>query len=154
MKHISFRLVCSLVLTMCGLARAQYSIQYLDDNPAPAGQPTPDPEAPTAGQSAPPQAGSLGQQPFPNQQDINPTPSQTNTHQLNQLFQFETTPDMCAAGEAYVSGRFDFLKYPGSDRQFRYQLLGQYAFSDQIAAGGFRARVGVDLLPGVTAHPA
>jgi hypothetical protein len=135
MKHISFRLICSLVLISCSFARAQYSIQYFDDNPPPV--------APTAGQSTETQPGSLGQQPFPNQQDVNPTASQTNTHQLNQLFQFETTPDMCAKGESYISTRFDFLKYPGTDRQYRYQIQGQYAFTDQIAVGGF--------VPGITA---
>jgi hypothetical protein len=70
------------------------------------------------------------------------TPSQSNSNQLNQLFQFETTADTSAAGEAYVSGSFDFLKYPGTTKQFRYQLQGQYAFTDQIAAGGF--------VPGIT----
>jgi hypothetical protein len=99
------------------------------------------PVTPSVQQPSPPQASqqaSLGQQPFPaaaNEADL--TPSQSNTNQLNQLFQFETTPDMCAEGEAYVTGNFDFVKYPGNTKVYRYQIQGQYGVTDQIAVGGF-----------------
>ena len=65
------------------------------------------------------------------------TPSQTNSNQLNQLFQFETTPDTSAAGEGYATLDLNFLKFPGSTKSYRYQLQGQYAFTDQIAVGAF-----------------
>lgn len=118
-------LFCGLLIVglVAPLRGQTYPVQYLDN--APAAQP-----------------GSLGQQPFPAAQEQDLTPSQTNTKQLNQLFEFETTPDICAAGESYVTGRFDFLKFPGTVKEYRYQLQGQYAFTDQIAAGGF--------VPGIT----
>ncbi len=79
----------------------------------------------------------MGQQPFNPVNEADQTPSQTNSNQLNQLFQFETTPDICAAGEAYVTGNFDFIKYPGTTKVYRYQLQGQYGITDQIAVGAF-----------------
>jgi hypothetical protein len=91
--------------------------------------------------SAPP--ASLGQQPFVVEKEPDLTPSQTNTNQLNQLFISETTPDICAAGEEYVTGSFTFLRFRGQDREYRYQLQGQYGFTDQIAAGAY--------VPGITA---
>jgi hypothetical protein len=80
---------------------------------------------------------SRGQQPFPNVGDVDETPSQMNSTQLNQLFQFETTPDICAAGEAYVTANFDYLKFPGSVKEYRYQVQGQYGLTDQIAVGAY-----------------
>jgi hypothetical protein len=82
-----------------------------------------------------PQSGSIGQQPFPVVNEADETPSQTNNNQLNQLFQFETTPDICAAGEGYATFNFDFVKYPGNSKVYRYQLAGQYGITDQIAVG-------------------
>ena len=76
-------------------------------------------------------------QPLPTEEPVDQTPSQTNTNQFNQLFQFETTPDLCAAGEGYLSGQFNYLKFPGDVRQYRYQIQGQYGITDQIAAGAF-----------------
>jgi hypothetical protein len=86
--------------------------------------------------SAPPPV-SRGQQPFPMQQDVDQTPSQFSSTQLNQLFQFENTPDICAAGEAYATANFVFLKYPGSTKTYRYQVQGQYGLTDQIAVGAY-----------------
>jgi hypothetical protein len=80
---------------------------------------------------------SLGQQPFPAVNEADETPSQTNSNQLNQLFQFETTPDICAAGEGYATANFDFVKYPGTNKVYRYQLGGQYGLTDQIAVGAY-----------------
>jgi len=79
----------------------------------------------------------LGQQPFPVEKEPDLTPSQTNGNQLNQLFQFENTPDTCAAGEGYITGNFTYLKFPGTTKEYRYQVQGQYAFTDQIAVGAF-----------------
>ena len=80
------------------------------------------------------------------------TASESNTHQLNQLFQFETTPDICAKGEGYISGSFNFFDgYLGAGNlglqpgyrfghidgdQYREQLQGQYGVTDRIAVGG------------------
>jgi hypothetical protein len=139
MKHFSSvgGWLIFLCLVLVGApALAQNSISFFDDNPpgnAPA-NPAVNPPAPAPA--------SLGQQPFPAAVPEDLTPSQTNTNQLNQLFEFETTPDICAAGEAYVTADFNFLKFPGSEKQYRYQLQGQYAFTDQIAVGGF--------VPGIT----
>jgi hypothetical protein len=127
MKRISLWLFCAVLGLFSVSARGQDPIFYFDD--APPGNPAVDPA-------------SLGQQPFPPAKVQDLTPSQTNTNQLNQLFQFETTPDICAQGEGYITGNFDFLKYPGTTKQYRYQIQGQYAFTDQIAVGGF--------LPGIT----
>ncbi len=80
---------------------------------------------------------SLGQQPLPTELPADATPSQTNTNQFNQLFQFETTPDVCAAGEGYLSGQFNYLKFPGPVREFRYQVQGQYGVTDQVAVGAY-----------------
>lgn len=98
-----------------------------------ADPPTADPSSPPR-QPLPP---SLGQQPLVLPPVPNPTPSQTNTNQLNQLFLFENTPDICAAGEGYLTGDFRFFKLPGNNREYRYQLQGQYGVTDQIAAGAF-----------------
>jgi hypothetical protein len=111
-----------LLIALPSLAHAQTGIFLLDDAP-------PQPVTP-----APP---SLGQQPFPVYKEPDLTPSETNSNQLNQLFQFETTPDTCAAGEGYVTGDFNYIKYPGKTKEYRYQLEGQYGFTDQIAAGAF-----------------
>ncbi len=110
-----------LVLPAAG-ARGETGVLLFDQTPV-------DPSA------APP--ASMGQQPFVTTKDLDLTPSQSNNNQLNQLFAFETTPDICAAGEAYITGDFDFSKYPGSTKQFRYQLQGQYGITDQLAIGGF-----------------
>ena len=85
---------------------------------------------------------SLGHQPFDVQKEPDLTPSQTNSNQLNQLFESETTPDICAAGEGYLSADFSYANFPKSVRVYRYQLQGQYGFTDQIAAGAF--------IPGIT----
>jgi hypothetical protein len=94
--------------------------------------PPPPQPAPIGAPAGPP---SLGQQPLPTEQPADETPSQGNTNQFNQLFQFETTPDVCAAGEGYLSGQFNYLKFPGAVREYRYQIQGQYGITDQIAAG-------------------
>ena len=110
-------------------------------------EPAPPTSAPAPASDAGPVFGpaSLGQQPLtpdqqqplPTEQPADQTPSQTNTNQFNQLFQFETTPDVCAAGEGYLSGQFNYLKFPGSVREYRYQIQGQYGITDQVAAGAF-----------------
>jgi len=112
-------------------ARAGFELTLFQDNPGPPPRVVPVPP-------------SLGQQPFPTEKEPDLTPSQTNTNQLNQLLTFETTPDICAAGEGYVSGDFDFLKFTGSTKEYRYQIQGQYGFTDQIAGGVY--------VPGVTAQ--
>ena len=84
----------------------------------------------------------LGQQPLPTEQPADQTPSQTNTNQFNQLFLLQTTPNVCAAGEGYVSAQFlYFSRFPTAGQQFRAQLQGQYGVTDQWAVGGY--------LPGV-----
>jgi hypothetical protein len=143
MKHFS-SVGCWLIfagLILVGVpAFGQYSIQYFDDTkPGDVENPAPQPGAQPA-----PAPASLGQQPFPAAKEEDLTPSQTNSFQLNQLFQFETTPNMCAAGEAYVTFDFNFLKFPGSVKEYRYQLQGQYGVTDQIALGG--------IVPGITAQ--
>jgi hypothetical protein len=65
------------------------------------------------------------------------TTSQTTSNQLNQLFEAETTNNKSAAGEGYVNGGFTFVQFPGDVNQYRYQLQGQYSFTDQLAVGGF-----------------
>ena len=65
------------------------------------------------------------------------TTSQSTSNQLNQLFFFETTNNKSAAQEAYVSGEFAYLDYSGPPYQYRYQVQGQYSFTDQLALGGF-----------------
>ncbi len=105
-------------------------IQLVQDAP-PTTEPTPATPAPAGGPAAP------GQQPLPTEEPADQTSSQTNTNQFNQLFQFETTPNVCAAGEGYISGQFNYLKFPGAIRQYRYQIQGQYGITDQIAAGAF-----------------
>lgn len=122
-----------LVVGVAATARAglqQVSFYEMD---GPAGMP-----------STPSQGPSMGQQPFPVQTEPDFTPSQTNTNQLNTLLTFETTPDMCAAGEGYFSIDLQYEKFPGKVSNFRYQLQGQYAFTDQIAAGAY--------IPGITAE--
>jgi hypothetical protein len=101
-------------------------VAMLDELSAPAvtGQPT----APVA---------SMGQQPFPIVNERDQTPSLINNYQLVQLFQLEATPDTLAAGEAYVTGNFDFVKFPGPDKQYRYQVIGEYGITNQISAGTF-----------------
>jgi len=141
LNECRFRLSITLAMLMGGLASTasgQIKIYSLDDlSPAPVAQPT---QAP----AAPPPA-SLGQQPFPVEKEPDLTPSQTNSNQLNQLFQFENTPDICAAGEGYLSADFTYLKFPGTTKQYRYQLQGQYGFTDQIAAGAFIPVVTADI---------
>jgi hypothetical protein len=63
--------------------------------------------------------------------------SQSSSEQLNQLFLFETTPNKSSAGEAYVNADFNLLGFPHGSKEYRYQLQGQYSFTDQIAVGGF-----------------
>lgn len=65
------------------------------------------------------------------------TTSQATSNQLNQLFEAETTNNKSAAGEGYVTGEFAFVKFPGDVKQYRFQLQGQYSFTDQLAVGGF-----------------
>jgi len=133
MKHfwsVGCWMILACTVLMNAPAMAQNSISFFDDTP------------PAVTPATPPAPSSLGQQPFPAAVPEDLTPSQTNTNQLNQLFQLETTPDICAAGEAYVTADFNFLKYPGSLKQYRYQLQGQYGLTDQIALGGF--------VPGIT----
>jgi len=120
-----------IVLGMTAFARADAQSFFFDDTP---GSPRP----------VVPEPPSLGQQPFVAEKEPDLTPSQTNTNQLNQLFQFETTPDICAAGEGYVTVDFDFLKFMGQTKEYRYQIQGQYGFTDQIAAGAY--------VPGITAE--
>ena len=66
-----------------------------------------------------------------------PTPSQRDNPQLNQLFQFEATPNICAAGEGYLSGQFNYLRLFSDFNQYRYQLQGQYGVTDQVAVGAY-----------------
>ena len=92
---------------------------------------------------------SLGQQPTSAAVPAgDATPSQANTHQFDQLFQLENTPDTCAAGEGFITGRFEYLDHdPGSagigngyrapGQQYRFDVQGQYGATDQIAFGGF-----------------
>ena len=117
--------------------------------PDPAAPPPTDPLPPSLGQQpippprpAPTPPASLGQQPLLLPPVPNPTPSQTNTNQLNQLFELETTPDICAQGEGYLTADFRYLKFPGDHRQYRYQLQGQYGITDHLAAGAY--------VPGIT----
>jgi hypothetical protein len=127
MKRFLLSIWILIGLMSIGMARTAFSqtgVYLLDDLP-PASPPPPAPPA------------SLGQQPFPIEKEPDLTPSQSNTTQLNQLFAFENTPDICAAGEGYVTGEFEFLKFPGSVKEYRYQVQGQYGFTDQIAAGAF-----------------
>lgn len=77
------------------------------------------------------------------------TPSQTNTNQLNQLFisdVFSTTPNHNAAGEAWFNGEFRFLKFPGSVKQYLFEVKGAYGITDQLTVGGwipvYNAKVG------------
>ena len=121
----------SALLAITTLTRAGFGLITMDDTPGP-----PAPVVPV-----PP---SLGQQPFVTEQELDLTPSQTNTNQLNQLLTFETTPDICAAGEGYLAVDFSFLKFPGQTKEYRYQLQGQYGFTDQIAGGAF--------VPGITSE--
>ena len=112
-----------------GPATADGPATAFDPAPLPAGLPATGPA-------------SLGQQPLPTEQAIDQTPSQTNTNQVNQLFLFETTPNVCAAGEGYVSGQVLYLnRFPTAGQQFRFQVQGQYGVTDQWAVGGY--------LPGV-----
>ena len=92
---------------------------------------------------------SLGQQPVQVEAPVPPAPPQEDRHQLNQLFQFEATPDVCAAGEAYVSGQGNYFDdFPGAGgldpfgyslkgQEVRLQVQGQYGITDQIAVGGY-----------------
>ena len=81
---------------------------------------------------------SLGQQPAPvPTTGPRPTPAQRGNPQLNQLFGFEATPNICAAGEGYLSGQFNLLEREDTFRQYRFQLQGQYGITDQIAVGAF-----------------
>jgi hypothetical protein len=131
-------------------ASAQIHLYYLDEPPAPVTPvlpPTGNPPASVGQQPFASEPGSpppsLGQQPFPPEQVVEDlTPSQSNNNQLNQLFLFESTPDICAAGEGYLNTNVTYFKQRNSVNQFRYQLQGQYAFTDQIAVGAF--------LPGIT----
>jgi hypothetical protein len=95
-------------------------------------------------QPAVPPPASLGQQPFSKEKEPDLTPSQTNNMQLNQLFQFETTPDTCAAGEGYLTAEFNYTKFSGNTKTYRYMLQGQYAITDQIAVGAY--------IPVITSH--
>lgn len=77
------------------------------------------------------------------------TPSQTNTNELNQLLNsdvFSTTANHNAAGEAWVNGEFRFLKFPGSVKQYLFEVKGAYAITDQITVGGwvpiYNAKIG------------
>lgn len=65
-----------------------------------------------------------------------PAVSQFSSTQLNQLFLFENTPNKSAAGEGYVSGHFSFMDFPHRISTERYEVQGEYAFSDQFAVGG------------------
>jgi hypothetical protein len=65
------------------------------------------------------------------------TTSQQTSNQLNQLFVTETTPNKSAQGEGYVTGSFAYLSFPEKVREYRYQVQGQFSFTDQLAAGGF-----------------
>ncbi len=121
-------LAAMAVLGMAGHARAAAPLLLMQDVPPPPPPPAVDPTTAPV---------SLGQQPLPTEQPADQTPSQTNTNQFNQLFQFETTPDVCAAGEGYLSGQFNYLKFPGPVREYRYQIQGQYGITDQIAAGAY-----------------
>ena len=122
--RLVFGLFLFTLIAMNRPAPAQNRIYFFDDSPPPATQP------------------SLGQQLFPPQIEPDLTPSQSNSNQLNQLFQFETTPNICAKGEGYLTTDFTYLKYPGSTKQYRYEMQGQYGFTDQIAIGGY--------VPGIT----
>jgi hypothetical protein len=119
------------ILAVTEPARADFTLITMDDTPGP----------PTPVVPVPP---SLGQQPFVTENELDLTPSQSNTNQLNQLLTFETTPDICAQGEGYFSVDFSFLKFPGQTKEYRYQLQGQYGFTDQIAGGAF--------VPGITSE--
>ena len=131
---------CSLVLLPTQLAyavdnfdrRTDVMAMFQDEPPTSTATPA------VLSATAPVLPPSLGQQPFPTAvNEADQTPSQTNTNQLNQLFQFETTPDMCAEGEAYVTANFDFVKYPGNSKVYRYQIQGQYGITDQVAVGAY-----------------
>ena len=67
------------------------------------------------------------------------TPSQLGNPQLNQLFELEATPDICAAGEGYLSGQFSYVQFRrnGSSNKYRFQVQGQYGVTNQIAVGGY-----------------
>ena len=108
------------------MAAAAAQVQPADADPSGLS-----PAGPTSGPA------SLGQQPLPTEQPAEQTPSQTNTNQFNQLFQFETTPDICAAGEGYASAQVYFTRYSDRDRTVRVQVQGQYGVTDQIAVGAF-----------------
>jgi hypothetical protein len=99
----------------------------------------PDEVTPSIGQQpvVAPTPPSIIQAPLPTEQPADQTPSQTNTNQFNQLFQFETTPDVCAAGEGYLSGQFSYFKFPGAVREYRYQIQGQYGLTDQVSVGAY-----------------
>jgi hypothetical protein len=64
------------------------------------------------------------------------TTSQATSNQLNQLFEAETTPNKSAQGEGYASGEFAYLSFKHEQYQIRFQLQGQYSFTDQLAVGG------------------
>lgn len=65
------------------------------------------------------------------------TTSQFSSTQLNQLFLFENTPDKSAQGEGYVTGSFEYARFPHSFSTQRYQVQAEYAFTNQFAVGGF-----------------
>ena len=65
------------------------------------------------------------------------TTSQFTSDQLNQLFIFETTNNKSATGEGYANASFEYLRFPGKTFQYRYQVQGQYSFTNQLAVGGF-----------------
>jgi hypothetical protein len=67
----------------------------------------------------------------------NLTTSQASSNQLNQLFAFETTNNKSAANEGYVTASFDYLKFPHKVFEYRYQVQGQYSFTNQLAVGAF-----------------
>ena len=71
------------------------------------------------------------------QTPLQSTASELGSNQLDQLFSFETTPDKNAKNEGYVTAEFSFLKFPGSRRQFRETVQGEYGITDQWAAGAF-----------------
>ena len=71
------------------------------------------------------------------QTPLQTTASQLTSNQLDQLFSFETTPDKNAAREGYLTAEFSFEKFPGSRRQYRETLQGEYGITDQWAAGAF-----------------
>jgi hypothetical protein len=65
------------------------------------------------------------------------TTSQFTSNQLNQLFIFETTNNKSATGEGYLNASFAYLKFPHKVYEYRYQVQGQYSFTNQLAVGGF-----------------